>query len=79
MHPELIKAEMRMRGVTPAALADELGISRMGVGNVVNGHQKSRRVMEAVAKLIGKPVNEIWPDAKPSALRRSKKAVATWG
>jgi lambda repressor-like predicted transcriptional regulator len=76
MHPELIKAEMRMRGVTPAALADELGISRVSVSSVVSGQQKSRRVMEAVAKLIGKPVNQIWPEEKPSALRRSKKAVA---
>jgi lambda repressor-like predicted transcriptional regulator len=76
MHPELIKAEMRMKGVTPAALADSMGITRPSVSSVINGQQKSMRVMKAVAALIGKPFEVVWPPKKVSGMRRSKKAVA---
>jgi lambda repressor-like predicted transcriptional regulator len=77
MHPELIKAEMRMRGVTPAALADQLGLTRPSVTSVINGKQTSRPVMDAVAKVLDRKVSDLWPQVKPATgLRRSKKAVA---
>lgn len=61
MHPEQIKAEIRMRGTTPAAMADELSLSRMTVSNVIHGRSTSRRVADAIARLIGQPINRIWP------------------
>ena len=77
MHPELIKAEMRMKGVTPAALADSMGITRPSVSSVINGQQKSMPVMKAVAEVIGKPFDLVWPPKKVSGMRRNKaKAVA---
>lgn len=74
MHPELIKAEVRMRGTTPAAIADELGVSRSLVTHVINGTGKSARIAEHLAKLLGKPVSTLWPEAKQrrSGLRRTK-------
>lgn len=75
MHPEFIKAEMRSRGVTPAALADELGVSRMTVSNVIHGKGVSARIAARISEVIGTPVHKIWPGmygaAGRSSLRRS--------
>lgn len=70
MHPEEIKAALRMRGVTLSALADEAGVSRSMVSHVVNGYAKSAHLMERISQVIGKPIHAIWTP-KP-VLRRSK-------
>ena len=74
MHPEEIKAAIRMKGTTPTAIAEEHGVSRSMVSHVINGNAKSARIQERIAQIIGKPINAIWP-AKPT-LRRQKTAVA---
>lgn len=75
MHPELIKAALRIGGVTPAALADDLGVSRMTVSNVIHGRGVSMRIAQRISKVIGKPLAEIWPGkygaANTSSLRRT--------
>jgi lambda repressor-like predicted transcriptional regulator len=76
MHPEEIKAALRMKGVTLAALADNLGINRSTVCLVVAGKGTSARVHEAVAKLLGKPVSSIWKPKPQSGLRRSKATAS---
>lgn len=77
MHPEQIKAEIRMRGTTPAAIADGLHLSRMTVSNVIHGRVTSRRVADAIATVIHKPIAKIWPGryepASGNRLRRSGK------
>lgn len=72
MHPELIKAHLRMRDTTPAAVADELGVTRTAVASTITGKIKSQRIRAHLAKLIGKPESELWPEgAKPHpGLRR---------
>lgn len=72
MHPEEIKAALRMKGVTLAALADDLGISRSTVCLVVGGKGTSARVQNAIAKQLDKPVNSIWTPKPKSGLRRTK-------
>lgn len=82
MHPELIKAEIRMRGTTPAAIADELGVTRTAVASVIELKMKSARIRAHIAQLLGKPETVIWPEgAKPrTGLRRrlhpTKKLLA---
>jgi lambda repressor-like predicted transcriptional regulator len=77
MHPEQIKAEIRMRGTTPAAIADSLHLSRMTVSNVIHSRSKSRRVAAAISKLIKRPMEQIWPGrygpASKNGLRRGSK------
>lgn len=72
MHPEDIKAAMRKNGVKPADLARHLGVTPMSVSNTLRGRTKSLRIANAVAKIIGRPVSEIWPAAYagPSAQER---------
>lgn len=67
MHPEEIKAALRMRGVTLAALADEAGVSRSMVSHVVNGYARSAHLMERISKVLGKPIDAIW---KPKPVLR---------
>ena len=49
MHPEQIKAAMRMKGVTPTALADEMGVSNATMSQVISG----RSVLVANAAKYG--------------------------
>lgn len=71
MHPELIKAEMRMAGYTCSSLADELAISCSSVSAVIAGRGASRKTQVRIAQIIGKPVAAVWPK-KDSSLRRMK-------
>lgn len=74
MHPEEIKAAIRMNGTTPAAIADEQGVSRSMVSHVINGNAKSAHIQKRIAQVIGKPIAVIWPPKAP--LRRDKKTHA---
>ncbi|WP_234082351.1 helix-turn-helix domain-containing protein [Azonexus sp. R2A61] len=67
MHHEKIKAEMRIAGKTPAALARELKVSRACVSGVMRGDTRSKRVASAIAKVVGKPIDLLWPGKYPSA------------
>ena len=72
MHPEEIKAAIRMKGTTPAAIGDELHVSRSMVSHVINGNAKSARIAQHIADLIGKPVAVIWPPKDKPVLRRTR-------
>lgn len=70
MHPEEIKAALRIKGVTLAALAEELSLSRSMVTQVIHGYARSKRVEDRIAEILCKSVETIWKH-KPS-LRRAK-------
>ena len=72
MHAEQIKASIRMAGTTPAILADELGVARATVSQVIHGRSRSARIEKAIAKVVGRPPALIWPD-RPKPLSRRKK------
>lgn len=74
MHPEEIKAALRIKGFTLAALATELERSRSMVTHVVHGHARSKDIENRIAQILGKPRDVIWK-GKPS-LRRAKPAAA---
>ncbi|WP_448252887.1 helix-turn-helix domain-containing protein [Ottowia oryzae] len=74
MHPEQIKAEMRMAGVTPAMVCDELKVAPSSVSQTISGHIKSKRIQARIAQIIGKPVDAIWPNQV--VLRRSQAQIA---
>ena len=60
MHPEEIKAEMRMKGVTPAMLCDELNVSAPSMSQVISGRARSTRIQTRISEIIGKPISKIW-------------------
>jgi lambda repressor-like predicted transcriptional regulator len=69
MHPEEIKAALRIRGITLTALASELCLSRSMVTQVVHGRARSRRVEARIADLLGKPASALWTAHRPQRLR----------
>lgn len=76
MHPELIKASIRMTGTTPTALAAELSVAPTTVFEVIAGRTRSARIERAIAGLIGKPISEIWPGhAQPKRINRRLKTT----
>lgn len=77
MHPEQIKADLRMKGFTAAALADKLGLSSSTISQVINGRGVSTRVRNAVAEITGHSVDTLWPPKKTTGLRRAKVKTAT--
>jgi lambda repressor-like predicted transcriptional regulator len=77
MHPEEIKAAIRMKGTTPTAIAEELRVSRSMVSHVINGNAKSARIQARIAQIIGKTTAAIWPPLKPTLRRTKATAAAT--
>jgi len=63
MSPNKIKAMMVERGVKQVDIARELGIAPSSVGGAIKGYRqhRSRRVHEAVARRVGKPIEKLWP------------------
>lgn len=60
-HPEDIKAALRKRGVTLAALSRRHGYSPEAVGLVVRGARTSAPLRQIVARELGVPVTVLWP------------------
>lgn len=73
MHPEEIKAAMRIAGTTPAMLCDELQVAASSVSQTINGHIKSQRIQKRISEIIGKPIEVIWPNQV--VLRRSRAQI----
>jgi predicted transcriptional regulator len=63
MSPNKIKAMLVERGVKQCDIAKELGIAPSSVGGAIRGYRqhRSRRVHEAVAAKVGKPIEKLWP------------------
>jgi len=81
MHPEQIKASIRMKGTTPSALADSMQRSRMLVSNVIHGRAISRPVADKIALLLNAKVETLWPGkyktVPTTPAPRRKRAHAT--
>lgn len=60
MHPELIKAHLRMRGFSLSRLARELRVSTANVGHVVHGRHKSIRIARRICAITGISAREAW-------------------
>lgn len=61
MSPREIKAALTLAGIKPIQIARELKITPTTVSAVIARRSTSRRVFEAIAKAIGKPVDEVFP------------------
>jgi len=74
MHPEHIKALLRTKGISPTALADQLGVAHSSMSQVISGKSVSARIRASIADILGMPAEAIWPASKP-VLRRSREQV----
>lgn len=58
---------MVLKGITGVDIANKLGISPTTVYVVIGGYGKSRRIQQAIAKLLGMKVEELWFEDKKEA------------
>ena len=65
MHPEDIKAHLRKKRSSSAAIARALQVEPGTVSNVIHGRHASRRIALKIAETIGKPVSALWPGRYP--------------
>jgi transcriptional regulator with XRE-family HTH domain len=72
--PTLAESLAEAKGLTPRAIAEAVDLSESQVRNILSGRTESPNVRVAVriARLLGLPVERIWPpDAKPKQDRES--------
>ena len=70
--PIEIKIDLIRANILQSQIARKLGVSKVIITNVIKGRRTSRRVKKAIAKAIGRRVEELWPaDAEAMAGRPS--------
>lgn len=69
MHPELIKAHLRMKGKNPVDVARSLGLSHTCIAHVIAGRGVSARVSQRISEITGIPVDVLWPPKATPVLR----------
>lgn len=70
MHPELIKARIRIAGGSLASISRELGVSKMAVTNVVSGRNRSIRIARRICEVTGLNPDLVWPGRYPEFVSR---------
>ena len=76
MHPADIQAALKKQDYSMADVGKALSVSRYMVCNVIHGRTKSRRIANAIAKLLNTSANELWPGKYPDSYQRDPSSVA---
>ncbi len=62
MTPTEIKIELLKAGINQNQIAKKLGVVPTLVSQVVHGVRPVKRVRQAIADAVGKPIEELWPE-----------------
>lgn len=65
--PDDVKQAIKEQGYTLSMLAEALDVNLATVSSVILGHSRSRRIAESIAKLIGEPLEVVFPDVEAYA------------
>lgn len=79
MHPEQIKAALRMAGTTPTALADDMQVSSSAMSQVISGRAVSARIRARISQITGIPVDTLWTASTSTLRRNHPKSQRTTG
>lgn len=63
MEARIIRGLLIIAGTNANRLARKIGVSRQAMYQTINGDIAPLRIRNAIAKEIGKPISDIWPDA----------------
>lgn len=76
MHPVMIQAALKMRGVTQSEVARRCRVVPTGVYQVIHGRSRSRKIEICIAVLTGLSLAELWPQWHgPDASRRRRRPI----
>jgi len=78
MTPEYRQYLLKKKGITQGQIAQELGISQMSVSKDMNDDPRSHRTRCHIAKKLGLPVDQVFPDyyGRPPRRKTSKRATS---
>jgi lambda repressor-like predicted transcriptional regulator len=76
MHYADIIAALHKAGYPPARVADELGVSRALVSQVIHSSGTSYNVASFIASVTSLPLTRLWPDGRYSEPPRRVREVA---
>ena len=78
MTPTQIKIELLKKNVSQRDIAKALGVADATVNKIIYRQGESKRVKEAISKIIGKPVNKIWPSryVKDNTAKRILQSIS---
>ena len=68
MTPQEIRIEILRANTTMAKIARAAKVSRGFVWQVVYGLRRTRRIREAIAQAVGKPIQELWPEENANGI-----------
>jgi lambda repressor-like predicted transcriptional regulator len=70
MTPDEIRIELIRVKTTMAKIARAAKVTRNFVWQVVHGRRRTRRIREAIAQAVGKPIRELWPEEKANGIAK---------
>jgi transcriptional regulator with XRE-family HTH domain len=56
-----IKILLLRDGITQTSIAKKIGVTLGFVNQIINGQRRTRRVRMAIAKAVGRRVEDLWP------------------
>jgi len=62
-----IKILLIQKDIKQVDIARKLGVSNVAVCNVIKGACESKRIKWAIARELGKKVEDLWPDSEKAA------------
>ncbi|KAF7787176.1 hypothetical protein PRUB_a4052 [Pseudoalteromonas rubra] len=62
MSADQIKQALSKKGYSLSVMAEAIGVSLTAVSGVISRQTQSLRIAEAIAKVLGKPVGEVFSD-----------------
>lgn len=70
-----IKAALWTRGITSKSIADELGLSRERVSQVVRGCNRNERIQNKIAEILGKDPARLWGTTYAPFCKKQLQAI----
>lgn len=78
MHPALIQAALKIRGITQADVARQCGVTPTVVYDVIHGNRRCKKVELRIAAATQLPLAELWPHSHgPNAQPRRRNTPST--
>ena len=62
MNAAYIQAELKLRNISQSDVARKFKVSPSFVSRLIHGETSSHRVAAHIARAIGRPVHECWPN-----------------
>jgi len=76
MKPKEIQRALQNAGIKQNDLADRLEVDQAMISQIITGYRHTRYIQEAIAEIVGKPVEEIWPEERVRNLIKEARKIS---